>query len=54
MWKRSFQKARRYSVLGPNLEELKALIREEVINSLDFSREISDEEMYQVCARVRE
>ena len=38
--------------MGHSAEEMKSLIREEVIKSLDFSREITDEEMYELIDRI--
>ena len=37
--------------MGHSAENMKLLIREQVINSLDFSREITDEEMYELIDR---
>ena len=37
--------------MGPNLEQLRVLIREQVIASLDFSKEISDEELLELIDR---
>ncbi len=37
--------------MGHDLKELKSGIREQVVNSLDFSREITDEEMYELIDR---
>ncbi len=37
--------------MGPDIRELRAQIRDLVMNSLDFSREITDQELYQIIDR---
>ena len=47
----SLYAVRRYPALEHKLEEFKSLVKDRVMSSLDFSREITDQEMFEIIDR---